>query len=99
MKLIKKEKLKNSNTPEIGRYNPIYEAINKHTQQVIFSPKNFEEYNNSFRQEAKYNKILIEKEKYNKRNKTNKAYNKKGNKTMPILINDNEYKLNVDKSE
>ena len=99
MKLIKKKNIKKSNTPELGRYNPIYEAINKHTHQVIFSPKNFEEYNKSFGQETKYNKKLIEKEKYNARNKTPKTYIKKGNKTMPILNYDNEYKIIADKSQ
>ena len=94
MKLIKKNKIKKAN-----RYNPIYESINKHTQQVIFCPKNFEEYNKSFSQKTKYNKKLIEKEKYNSRNKTYKTHNKKGNKTMPILNYDNEYKKSSDKSE
>ena len=42
MKLMKKDYNIKSNTPEIGRYNPIYQAINKHTQQVIFSLKNFD---------------------------------------------------------
>ena len=87
MKLMKKDYNIKSNTPEIGRYNPIYQAINKHTQQVIFSLKNFEEYNKNFTEKIKH-------KKYNSRNRShNKIENK--NKTSPSLNFENkQYKTN-----
>ena len=73
MKLEKKEKSNKPNIPEIGRYNPVYEAINKHTHQVIFSHKNFEEYNNLMKQKENLRKRENEEEinlYFKKRNKT-----------------------------
>lgn len=65
MKLLKKDRDNKPNTPEIGRYNPIYESINKHIQQVVFSLKNFNEYNNELleKTKTKINEKIIENEK------------------------------------
>ena len=87
MKLMKNDYNIKSNTPEIGRYNPLYEAINKHTQQVIFSLKNFEEYNKNLKEKKKL-------KKYNSRNiSINKMEN--NNKTSSSLyFEDNKNKTN-----
>ena len=76
-KLEKKDYNKKSNTPEIGRYNPLYDAISKHTQQVIFSLKNYEEYNKNLKTNTQY-------KKYNSRNINLNLDNEK-NKTASFL--------------
>jgi hypothetical protein len=45
--------------PELGRYNPSYKAVNKHLHQVIFSLKNFEEFNNVINQKMSLYRINI----------------------------------------
>ena len=83
-----KDKAYKPSTPEIGRYNPLYEAVNKHTPQVIFSLKNFEEYNNNLNNKSK----LILRRK-NTQNNYNKIYNK------TELNADSEYNSTTDRNE
>lgn len=56
-----KSKFRSNKTyaPELGRYNPSYKVINKHLRQVIFSLKNYEEFNNIINQKLSLNKIKI----------------------------------------
>lgn len=88
-----KSKFKSSKTyaPEIGRYNPSYNAVNKHSHQVIFSLKNFEEFNNVINQKMSLNKISINNislsTNRSKKSKTDKKLNfhiKSVNKTQTL---------------
>ena len=83
-----KDKAYKPSTPEIGRYNPLYEAINKHTPQVIFSLKNFEEYNNNLNSKSK---LIL------RRKNTPIKYNKTYNKTE--LNAESEYNSITDRNE
>lgn len=57
-------------TPEVGRYDPSYEIIKKRTHQVIFSLKNYKEFNNEFKQENN-----IKNKKLNNKNISSKICN------------------------
>ena len=72
-----KNKLKNENekvylpeVPDVGRYNPIYNVLDKHTYKVAFSQQNFEEFNKSG---IKYNSRNI----FNDHRKIDYNYNDK----------------------
>lgn len=54
----KREKEKKIVSPDLGRYNPKYKSIEKHTQRVIFSFKNFKKFNTAYNQ-----KLMIKKRK------------------------------------
>jgi hypothetical protein len=54
----KKEKEKKILPPGLGRYNPKYKSIEKHTQRVIFSFKNFTKFNKAYNQ-----KLMIKERK------------------------------------
>ena len=51
-------------SPDLGRYNPKYKSIEKHSQRVIFSFKNFTKFNKAFNQ-----KLMIKKRKLKEENK------------------------------
>ena len=71
-------------TPEIGRYNPSYKAINKHLHQVIFSLKNYEEFNNAINQKMSINKINISNNNISL--STNRSRKSKTDKKLSIHI-------------
>lgn len=86
-------------TPEIGRYNPSYKAINKHLHQVIFSLKNYEEFNNAINQKMSINKINISNNNISlstnrsRKSKTDKKLNshiKSMNKTQTLNSTQNK---------
>ena len=54
----KREKEKKILPPGLGRYNPKYKSIEKHTQRVIFSFKNFTKFNKAYNQ-----KLMIKERK------------------------------------
>jgi len=54
----KREKEKKILPPGLGRYNPKYKSIEKHTQRVIFSFKNFIKFNKAYNQ-----KLMIKQRK------------------------------------
>ena len=70
MEEIKKrrEKEKKIISPGLGRYNPKYNSIEKHTQRVIFSFKNFKTFNTAYNQ-----KLKIEKRKEKEEDKKLKS--------------------------
>ena len=70
MEEIKKrrEKEKKIVSPGLGRYNPKYKSIEKHTQRVIFSFKNFKTFNTAYNQ-----KLKIEKRKEKEEDKKLKS--------------------------
>lgn len=60
-----KQKRKNDKkmtSPDLGRYNPIYKSIEKHTQRVIFSFKNFKKFNTAYNQKLMLKKNITKKE-------------------------------------
>ena len=61
-----KNKAKKVFNPSIGTYNPIYEAIGKHTYQVKFEKKDFEDFNNI----DKYNSLESTDKSLNLKSKT-----------------------------
>ena len=64
-------------TPEVGRYDPSYEIIKKRSHQVIFSLKNYKEFNNEFKQENNIkNKKLKNNTVINTRNRSQKVFKK-----------------------
>ena len=73
MKNKKKDKNKILSNPEVGRYNPLYETINRHTYEALFSFKNYNEYNNYYK-----NKIIakLDRKIFDKRNNKNKIRSK-----------------------
>ena len=80
-------------TPELGRYNPSYNSINKHSHQVIFSLKNFEEFNNAINQKMSLNKININNSSLStnriRKSKIDKKINnyiKNKNKTQTLFV-------------
>ena len=86
-------------TPEIGRYNPSYKAINKHLHQVIFSLKNYEEFNNAINQKMSINKINISNNNISlstnrsRKSKTDKklsSHIKSMNKTQTLNVTQNK---------
>ena len=60
----KREKEKKSISPGLGRYNPKYKSIEKHTQRAIFSFQNFKKFNKAFNQ-----KLMIQKRKIKEEDK------------------------------
>ena len=73
IKIKKKDNNKILSTPEVGRYNPLYETINRHTYEALFSFKNYKEYNNFKRKKnTKLNKNIFD----DKNNSNNKIRNK-----------------------
>ena len=93
-RLIGEDIDKKNNTPEIGRYNPLYNSINKHTHQTVFSLKNFEEYNSIIsKQKMKLNKKLNnhKTKSYENNNKNNMTESKNNikipNKTSTLNFN------------
>ena len=101
MKLMKKDYNIKSNTPEIGRYNPLYEAINKHTQQVLFSLKNFEEYNKNSEENKKLKKFKSRNITYNKienKNKTSPSLNFEDKKSKTNYLSYRKDKLKEKKN-
>ena len=54
----KREKEKKIVSPGLGRYNPKYKSIEKHTRRVIFSFKNFKKFNTAYNQ-----KLMIKQKK------------------------------------
>ena len=67
-----------SSTPEIGRYNPSYELIKKRTHEVIFSLKNYEEFNQEFKEKLRNikNKKLENNTVTNISNRSQKIFKK-----------------------
>ena len=60
----RREKEKKAVSPGLGRYNPKYKSIEKHSQRVIFSSTNFIKFNKAFNQ-----KLMIKKRKLKEENK------------------------------
>ena len=60
--LRKREHDKKMISPGLGRYNPKYKSIEKHTQNTIFSFNNFKTFNNAYNQKLMVKKRKIKEE-------------------------------------
>ena len=94
-----KNRIRRLNRPCIGAYNPIYNAIGKHSYQVKFEQKDFEEFNNTdkFNSLENIDKSLNIKSKtvYNDRTKHEKFNFLKNNKNRTLT----EIKTNFSKNK
>ena len=68
MKNLKKKNIYLPEVPDVGRYNPSYDVLRKHTYQVSFSTSNFSDYN-------KNGRSLGERNIFKNLNSTDYSYN------------------------
>ena len=80
---FKKDKIYLPEVPDVGRYNPSYDILRKHTYQACFSTSNFHDFN-------KNNTQFNDRNLFKVLNNTDYKYNFYDNKIRKIYIQTND---------